>query len=310
LGNATSVDETGNLRAPNGAQRVRGLAAADNTRDFFSTDIPWDSFNVDRSDINRGPNSFLFGLGSPAGIVNASTRGAEYTNRGQVDFRVGSYDSVRGFLDINQVLVDNLLAVRVAGLWDHEKFRQSFTYEDDERTYASIRFDPQLFSDRTWRTSIKFKYESGEIDANRPRIIPPQDSITPWFRPVSNDLNDLTGGMGKAVAPNGYTVGAFANAFNPWLGGLANQQQPVWFIDGTTNDLYRIYGGYVNTGALNAAGVPQGVGTNLLGQRYSDVFSTITSFNSYAGNKRLTDFQYGQYRNMSLTDPTVFDFYN
>jgi hypothetical protein len=40
LGNATTVDETGSLRAPGGAQRVRGLAAADNTRDFFVTDIP------------------------------------------------------------------------------------------------------------------------------------------------------------------------------------------------------------------------------------------------------------------------------
>ncbi|HEX9782139.1 MAG TPA: hypothetical protein VGA56_05310 [Opitutaceae bacterium] len=40
LGNGTSVDETSSLRAPGGAQRVRGLAAADNTRDFFVTDIP------------------------------------------------------------------------------------------------------------------------------------------------------------------------------------------------------------------------------------------------------------------------------
>ena len=55
LGNGTSVDETGNLRAPAGAQRVRGLASADITRDFFVTDIPWDSYNVDRIDIMRGP---------------------------------------------------------------------------------------------------------------------------------------------------------------------------------------------------------------------------------------------------------------
>ena len=29
-------------------------SAADNTRDFFVTDIPWDSYNVDRVDIQRG----------------------------------------------------------------------------------------------------------------------------------------------------------------------------------------------------------------------------------------------------------------
>ena len=83
LGNGTSVDETGNLRAPGGAQRVRGLAPADNTRDFFVTDIPWDSYIVDRIDIQRGPNSILFGLGSPAGIVNASLRNAEFRNLGR-----------------------------------------------------------------------------------------------------------------------------------------------------------------------------------------------------------------------------------
>lgn len=310
LGNATSVDETGTLRAPSGAQRVRGLDSADNTRDFFVTDIPWDSFNVDRIDINRGANSFLFGLGSPAGIVNASTRGAEFTNSGRAEFRVGSYDSVRGSLDVNQVLIDNTLAIRVAGLWEQEKFRQSFTFEDDERVYAAVRFDPQIFRDRSWRTSIKVKYEHGEIDANRPRNVPPQDSITPWFRPVDTNPNNLMGGMGKAVVPNGYVMGSSASAYNPWMGGLVNQQQPLWLIDGTSNQLYRIYGGYVNTGALNTAGVPQGVAAALIGQRYADVFSQIGSFSAYANNARLTNFQFGQYRNMSLTDPTVFDFYN
>ena len=85
VGNGTSVDESGNLRSPAGAQRVRGLAAADNARDYFITDIPWDSFNVDRIDILRGPNSILYGLGSPAGIVNGTTRNAEFDNRGEVD---------------------------------------------------------------------------------------------------------------------------------------------------------------------------------------------------------------------------------
>lgn len=308
LGNATSVDETSNLRAPQNASRVRGLATPDTTRDFFGSDIPWDGFNIDRIDINRGANSFLFGLGSPAGIVNAGTRNAEYRNRGTAEFRVGSYDSLRGTLDVNQVLVDDVLAIRVAGLWDHEKFRQSFTYEDDERLYGTVRFDPQLFRDRTWRTSVRLKVEHGEIEANRPRILPPQDSITPWFRPV--DPTSMNGGMGKAATINGYTLGSNAAAFNPWMTGLVNQQQPLWFIDGSSNQLYRIYGGYVNTGALNTDGTRRGAADSIIGQRYADVFSQVGSFSQYATNVRLPNYQYGQYRNISLTDPTVFDFYN
>src|SRR6478735_8033013 len=98
LGNATSIDETNALRQPIG-NRVRGLATADNTRDFFITDIPWDSFNTERVDIQRGPNAILFGLGSPAGIVNASLAGASFRDQGNVVYRIGSYGSQRASLD-------------------------------------------------------------------------------------------------------------------------------------------------------------------------------------------------------------------
>jgi outer membrane receptor protein involved in Fe transport len=311
LGNGTSVDETGNLRAPGGnINRVRGLASADNTRDFFTTDIPWDGYNVDRIDIQRGPNSILFGLGSPAGIVNASLNGASFRNRGGIEYRTGSYGSHRASLDVNQVLIDNVLAVRFDGLYNRERYQQNPAFQDDKRVYGALRFDPQLFKDPGFRTSLKIKYENGEIEANRPRNVPPQDSITPWFRPINLDPNNLMGGMGKTVVPNGYVLGSSASTFNPWMGGLVNQQQPLWFIDGASNQLYRIYGGFVNTGARNASGVPQGAGVNLIGQRYADVFSQVGTFSGYANNARLTNSQYGQYRNMSLTDPTVFDFYN
>ena len=310
LGNGTSVDETGSLRAPGGAQRVRGLASADNTRDFFVTDIPWDSYNVDRVDIQRGPNSILFGLGSPAGIVNASLHSAAFRNSGEAQIRTGSYGSLRTSLDINQVLIKDVLAIRVDGLYNRDRYQQKPAFQNDKRLFGAIRFDPQLFSDPSFHTSIKLKFENGDIQANRPRIVPPQDSITPWFRPINLDPNNLMGGMGKLSVPNGYTIGSAASTFSPWLGGLVNQQQPLWLIDGTSNQLYRIYGGYVNTGALNASGTPQGASSSIIGQRYADVFSQLTSFASYATNAKLTNYQYGQYRNMTLTDSSVFDFYN
>lgn len=309
VGNGTSVDESGNLRAPGGAQRVRGLASADNTRDFFVTDIPWDSFNVDRIDIQRGPNAILFGLGSPAGIVNATTRNAEFRNMGKVDARIGSYDSVRSSVDINQVLIPKVLAIRLDGLWNDEKFKQAFSYQEDKRYYGAIRFEPRLFKDPSFRTSIKARYEHGDIDANRPRVITPNDSLTPWFRPIDN--TSLLGGMGKFSVNNGYEVGAASASANPWLtGGPADQQQPLWMIDGTTNQLIRIYGGYVNTGARNANGTVRSYTESLVGQRYSSVLFGVNSLPSFASNARLPNYQYGQYRNASLLDPTVFDFYN
>ncbi|HVT73740.1 MAG TPA: TonB-dependent receptor plug domain-containing protein [Lacunisphaera sp.] len=307
-GNATSVDETNNLRNPALANRVRGLAAADNTRDFFVTDIPWDSYNVDRIDIQRGPNSILFGLGSPAGIVNASMHSAEFRNFGSVDAITGSYGTFRSSVDLNQELMKNVLAIRLDGLWDDHKYEQKQAWQNDKRFSGTIRFDPQLFKDRSFHTSIKVKFENGDIKADRPRSLPPYDSITPWFQ--GQDTTSVNGGLGKLAVPNGYVLGSNAAAYFPWLGGYANQQQPIWFIDGASNQLYRIYGGYVNTGALNAAGVPQGAGVNLVGQKYADSFSDLTNFHSYALNAKLPGYQYGQYRDRSLTDSSVFDYYD
>jgi outer membrane receptor protein involved in Fe transport len=67
--------DDGNLRTrmlvnPQSGTRVRGLDTADLTRGFFATNIPMDGYNTSRVDIQRGPNSILFGLGSPAGIIN------------------------------------------------------------------------------------------------------------------------------------------------------------------------------------------------------------------------------------------------
>src|SRR5690606_29771597 len=99
-GNFTNVPSSGSFSyqgadtflTPHTNTRVRGLTAADNTRDFFVTDIPWDSFNVDRVDLQRGPNSILFGLGSPAGIINTAVRTADFTEtNGEVSARFGRY---------------------------------------------------------------------------------------------------------------------------------------------------------------------------------------------------------------------------
>ena len=56
--------------SPQSNQRVRGLATASLTRDFFLTDIPFEGYNTQRITIQRGANSLLFGIGSPGGIIN------------------------------------------------------------------------------------------------------------------------------------------------------------------------------------------------------------------------------------------------
>ncbi|HZZ20094.1 MAG TPA: TonB-dependent receptor plug domain-containing protein [Opitutaceae bacterium] len=307
-GNGTNVNETANLRDPETTQRIRGLAAADLARDYFISDIPWDSYNIDRVDIQRGPNAILFGLGSPAGIINASIHSAEFSDFGSVDASTGSYGSLRSSADINQVLIPGMLAIRLDGLWDNTKYEQKQAWQNDRRYSGELRFDPKLFKDPSFHTSIRLKFENGDIKADRPRSLPPYDSITPWFAPVNTSSQN--GGLGKLAVPNGYVLGSSASSFFPWLGGYGNQQQPIWFIDGASGQNQRIYGGYVNTGALTSAGVAQGSGVSLIGQKYADVFSDLTNFSSYAVNAHLPNAQYGQYRNRSLLDSSVYNFYD
>lgn len=176
------------LAEPHKSTRVRGLDAADLTRDFFLTDVPMDSYNIDGVDIQRGPNSVLFGLGSPAGIINYKLKNASlYSDIYKAKIRFGSYNLLRSEFDINKVLIENKLAVRFSGMNQERDFEQKFKYEKSQRGFASMRWTPKL-ADKVY-TQITVNYERGDIDANRPRVLPPEDLLSTWF----NNWNQATG---------------------------------------------------------------------------------------------------------------------
>ncbi len=300
MGNGQTLFEGFSL---SGNQRLRGLGAADQTRDYFLTDIPWDSYNVDRIDIQRGPNSILFGLGSPAGIINATTRGAEFRSKGGAEFRIGSYGSTRASIDYNQVLLKDVLALRVDALWNHEKFQQDPAFQKDRRVHGALRWDPKLFG-RDFATSFRVKAETGKITANRPRTSTPYDSITPWYADAAN------GGAGGYIVDNLYLLGANSANTNPWLRNMSGQQTPTYFFDGATGQVYSINAGYINNGFRNNNGTVRGPGDNAVGQRYSEIIYGLGGYRDYAFNAKLPFYNFAQYKNKMLTDPSVFDFYN
>ncbi len=190
--------------------RVRGLDTADNTRDYFLTDIPWDGFNVGRVDLQRGPNSILFGTGSPAGINNTSINDAAFKTAYTVENRLGQYGSIRDSIDLNQELVKGVLAIRVAAVKDNELYEQRPAYNNATRYYAALRFDPKLFSADS-HTSIKVKIENGNVDSNNPRSIPPLDAISQWFNSGVDSLGHY--GYNKIVVNQFNTA-----ATTPWAG--------------------------------------------------------------------------------------------
>jgi len=169
------ADSSRALSDPLGSNRVRGLTAADYTRNFNTTAIPFDSYNTQRVDINRGSNSILFGLGSPAGIINSQSIEPTFRRKARVDLETGSFGSTRLTLDVDQPVIPNKLAFRFALLDRRTDYEQKPAFEDDRRQFFTLVARP--FAQTTFRAS----YERGEIDANRPRLDAPLDTLTRWW---------------------------------------------------------------------------------------------------------------------------------
>lgn len=192
LGNYSNADGNNTVESrvnPQRGQRVRGLSSAQLTRDYFNTDIPFDSYNTTRVTVNRGPNSILFGLGSPGGVINNTTKRA-YVGQENTDFtfRVDHRGGTRATFDIGRTILDDRLAIRVMGLREDLKWKQKPTFEEDTR--LTLAYDLTLFKNENsnWlgRTSLRGNFETGKIDRNPPDVVPPGDGYSSWW----NGLGD------------------------------------------------------------------------------------------------------------------------
>jgi hypothetical protein len=315
--------------------RIRGLDSADNTRDFFLTDIPWDGFNVGRIDVQRGPNSILFGTGSPAGIINAGTNDASFKTAYNVENRIDQHGSIRNSINFNRVLIDGQLAIRIAALQDSEKFEQSSAYNNSRRYFGALRYEPNLFG-KDNHTSLRVKYEQGRVRSNNPRQLPPVDTITPWFRTGTNANGNL--GYDKLVInqfsltnanPSGIPLpagdiayGAFGGGgWRPAYGGsiinyyedtpLHTNNSPNVLPPGGT-PIKSISGG-INT----AKGIPDAYGNTVAGAGGFQPFAIppLSIYAAFIGNGGQAPYPSNPvpggiyYADAVLTDPSIFNFY-
>lgn len=167
-------DQTGNQLQNDGLQfNIRGFKTS-STRNYFDWGLNSDNYNVDRVDFSRGPNSILYGLGSPGGVVNVSTKQAMMRNAYGVELQAGSWDAYRMALDLNQELIDGKLAVRVNALKADENSWRRTGYKDQERLHLAATFQPFR------HTRIRAEYETAEIKQVKPRPWGPLDGFSSW----------------------------------------------------------------------------------------------------------------------------------
>jgi hypothetical protein len=201
-GSYQSAVDTGN--------RVRGLAAADlETDNFFSLNrVPFDAYNTEAIEINRGPNSIIFGTGSPAGIVNQERIQPNLTRAsGEVTLTGRSWGGFREVVGFNVPIVHDRLGVYIGQVYDSEGFKQKPSSDITRRQYIAATAYP--FENR--KTKISASWERYNNYANDPNGITPVDYVQPWKNsgePIWNPLTDTV--TYTSGSKTGQTVGPYA----------------------------------------------------------------------------------------------------
>ncbi|HEX2852997.1 MAG TPA: TonB-dependent receptor plug domain-containing protein, partial [Opitutaceae bacterium] len=174
-----SLGNNGDTTTNAQSNRVRGLAAPDASINYHPSNsrVPFDSYNTQSVEISRGPNSLLFGMGSPAGIVNQSASQAVLNrDSSSVSLRTDHMGSFRTALTLNRSVIKDKLAVYGAFLYNDQRFEREPAFERTRRQYGAITAKPFP------RTIIRAFAENYDNFANRPNFITPRDFVTPWLQ--------------------------------------------------------------------------------------------------------------------------------
>ncbi len=317
-------DPTKTRRTPDRTTRIRGLDGADVTRDFFLTDIPFDSYNISQVDINRGANSVLFGLGSPAGIINYTLK-TPGMNRSKyaVEFRTGSFGTNRASFDVDQVVLPKVLGIRVTGVNNEQRFDQEHAFDHSKRLFGTIRFTPKLGTGVY--TEVQGSVETGRGRANRPSTQPPYDYFTNWYTDLGKFTNPLGTWPGYSVATIPQQAPYLAN-YQAGPGGNWYDSMGVIYSDPNS--------GAVGMGAFDAfrqRGGPDGANGSWLspanagnpGSGHSNATHRLSQKASFKGNAKATAIidSYEKatgktwnggwsWGDTQIADASIFDFFN
>jgi hypothetical protein len=294
------------LERINVGTRVRGLTSADTTRGFFPSSIPVDGYNMERAEISRGPNAMLFGLGSPAGIINNSLlRASLRKNATKVKHQMGSYGSARYEFDHDHTLIKEKLGVRFATMYDKTYYRIHPAYSEKKSSFLTASYRPFQ------NTAIRISGEVGQRDENRPQHRPPYDSTSFWWdagQPVWNPASAAFTRLGPVVTADATVTPATTQALTTTVMGWAgNSNFAIFYSDPNSAEP-----GIPGTGAQAMKTLSERVYRNAANNAWvaSSGMRMLNNSNHYYNRLALGDPSYSYWRMGSVTDPTVYDFYH
>ncbi len=173
----TGIDRGGfGAGQPKNNNIFRGLNSGTTAHDFFQSDLPSDNYNTERLTIARGPNAILFGLGSPAGIVDATLkRGNLRKNSAELQLQITSDESKRAAFDLNRVIVPDRLALRLDTMTDEGLRHLKPNLDRQTRWYGAVTAKPFK------TTSLTVAYEDAYWNSNRPKTMLNHDGYSTWL---------------------------------------------------------------------------------------------------------------------------------
>ncbi|NDV61020.1 hypothetical protein G0Q06_01000 [Puniceicoccales bacterium CK1056] len=187
-----------------GSLRIRGISNATRGREFFAAYMKPDNYNLERVTLSSGPNAILFGTGSPGGVVNTTIARARFDDSFQFKVQFDSWNSKRYQFMANREIIEDVLAVKVAAVYDDRQFELKPSGEISRRFYGTAMYKPFK------KTSISFHIEDVEIESRRPVRNLPYDRVSVWANAgdlgsvypneyiFPNDTAWITGGTGIA----------------------------------------------------------------------------------------------------------------
>ncbi|NDV61878.1 TonB-dependent receptor plug domain-containing protein [Puniceicoccales bacterium CK1056] len=194
------------------SSRIRGFQQTNTNVNFFPTRTTTDRYNIDRIEINRGPNAILFGIGNPGGTYVATTKNAELRkNFGWVENRVDTLDSWRFAGDWNQVVIEDRLAIRIAGMTEDRKGFIEPMSDRDKRFYIAL--NAKIADTKNYDLSVRYQFEDvSQVTTTRAWNLP-WDNITAWQdagSPTYDSPDQVPAALrwpaGMTRIPNAFTI--------------------------------------------------------------------------------------------------------
>lgn len=150
--------------APVGARsgnqiNFRGLPSVRQLKDGFPTYTPQDSFNTERIEISRGPGGIAYGDTDATGVINLTSKRGRFRNENEIQARFDDRKSQRFTADLNRVLIDKQLALRL-NLIDSDL---EGWHENTARTMTAIASALRYQPFKNANTIVDATYEEGKL---------------------------------------------------------------------------------------------------------------------------------------------------